>query len=137
MEWIRDEYKVSTDPELLDVDVIQGYLSRSYWAAERKREVIERSIENSLNFGVYHEGHQIGFARVVTDHATVYWLADVFILEEYRGRGLGKFLIESVTGHPELNGLLGLLATRDAHGLYRQYGFSCPSDPQRMMWTRT
>ena len=136
MEWIRGEFTVSTDPTLLDIDVIHGYLSRSYWASERQREVVQRSIENSLNFGVYHEGKQVGFARVVTDHATVYWLADVFILEEYRGRDLGKFLIESVTGHPELFGLLGLLATRDAQGLYVKYGFSCPSNPNRLMWTR-
>jgi len=136
MEWTRGEFTINTDPELLDIDVIHGYLSGSYWAAERKREVVERSIKNSLNFGLYHEGRQAGFARVVTDYATFYWLADVFILEKYRGRELGKFLIETVTGHPELFGLTGLLATRDAHGLYTQYGFSCPSDPRRLMWTR-
>jgi len=136
MEWTRGEFTISTDPELLDVDVIHDYLSRSYWAAERTREVIQRSIQNSLNFGVYHKNRQIGFARAVTDYATFYWLADVFILEKYRGQGLGKFLVETVTGHPELFGLTGLLATRDAQGLYIKYGFSCPEDSKRLMWTR-
>jgi GNAT superfamily N-acetyltransferase len=133
MEWKKDEFLISTDKELLSLDAIHGFLSCAYWSQGRPREVVTASIENSLNFGVYHGGKQVGFARVVSDYATMFWLCDVFILKDYRGRGLGRWLMECVTTHPDLCGLLGILATRDAHGLYEQYGFKVPTDPRRFM----
>jgi GNAT superfamily N-acetyltransferase len=130
----EDGYFLSTDKKLLSLDVIFGYLSRSYWAAERPREVVQASLENSLCIGAYApDGTQVGFVRAVTDYATVYWLADVFILEEYRGKGLGKWMVGSFLNVPELKALNGILATRDAHGLYEKYGFKVPDDPKRMM----
>ena len=129
-EWRRGDYLISTDRARLDLAVIHGYLDRSYWAAGRPAEVVRRSIEHSLPFGLYHGERQIGFARVVTDYATFAWLADVFVLEEFRGQGLAKWLTEVIVAHPELQGLRRLvLATRDAHGLYRRVGFGeleCP-----------
>ena len=123
-EWRRGEYLISTDRSLLDPQVIHGYLSTSYWAAGVPEEVVGRSIENSLNFGVYRDKEQVGFARVVTDHATFAYLADVFVLEAPRGRGLGKWLVEVVLSHHDLQELRRwMLATRDAHELYRKYGF--------------
>ena len=124
-EWRRGEYLISTDRSLLDPQVIHGYLSTSYWAAGIPEEVVGRSIENSLNFGVYRDEEQVGFARVVTDHATFSYLADVFVLEAHRGQGLGKWLVEVVLSHPDLQGLRRwMLATRDAHDLYRRYTFT-------------
>ena len=135
MEWRRDEYLISTDRERLNIQTIYEYLSKSsYWALGRSLERVRRSIENSLSFGVYFNDEQIGFARVVTDYATFAWLADVFILDQYRGRGLSKWLVEVIVGHPELQGLRRwLLATRDAHSLYRRYGFKDLEDPTRWM----
>ena len=115
IEWQQGEYTISDDPARLDFDVIHGFLSgESYWARGRSRECVERSIENSLPFGVYRaDGRQVGFARVVTDRATFAWLADVFILPEERGRGLSKWLVECVLAHPELQNLRRwILATR-------------------------
>ena len=122
--WTRGEYTISTDRRRLDVDVIHGFLRRSYWAAERDRDTVVRSIERSLSFGLYRGETQVGFARVVTDFVTVAFLADVFVLEECRGRGLGTWLVEVVTEIPELRGVRRwLLRTQDAHGLYRKFGF--------------
>jgi len=134
-DWQRGEYSISTELGRLDIQFIHGYLSNnSYWAKNRNREKVQRSIDNSLNFGVFHEREQVGFARVVTDYATFAWLADVFILDEHRGRGLSKWLIEVILAHPELQGLRRwLLATRDAHGLYRRYGFTELEDPTRWL----
>jgi len=133
----EDGYFLSTDKALLSLDVIYGYLSRSYWAAERPREVVTASVENSLCIGAYApDGTQVGFARAVTDHATMYWLADVFVLEEQRGKGLGKWMVGSFLDMPELKDLSGILATRDAHGLYERYGFKVPDKPQNMMRKR-
>ena len=103
-EWRRGEYLISTDPSLLDLDVVQGFLRRSYWAAERPLETVKRSIENSLSFGLYHgeDRRQVGFARVVTDFATFAWYCDFFIDERHRGQGLGVWMIETVVDHPEL-----------------------------------
>ena len=124
-EWRRGEYLISTDRSLLDLQVIHGYLSTSYWAAGVPEDVVRRSVENSLCFGVYRDEEQVGFARVVTDRATFAYLADVFVLEEHRGRGIGKWLVEAVLSHPELRGLRRwMLATRDAHELYRKYRFA-------------
>ena len=130
----RDGYLISTDPARLDLDVVHGELSRSYWAAGRPREVVARSLQHSLCFGLYHGEAQVGLARVVTDYATFAWLCDVFIQEPHRGRGLGVWLIETVVAHPELQGLRRfLLATRDAHELYRKHGFAPLSAPERWM----
>jgi GNAT superfamily N-acetyltransferase len=135
MEWQRDEYWISTARDRLNIQMIHDYLSQSsYWAKGRSIERVKRSIENSLSFGVYFKEQQVGFARVVTDYATFAWLADVFILEEYRGRGLSKWLIEIIVGLPELHGMRRfLLATRDAHGLYSRYGFNNLQDPARWL----
>jgi N-acetylglutamate synthase-like GNAT family acetyltransferase len=117
-------FLISTDRSKLDVDVIHGFLARSYWAAGISRATVVRSIENSLCFGVYDHARQIGFARVISDFATYAYVADVFILEPYRERGLGKELMASIMAHPELQGLRRWsLGTRDAQGLYAQFGF--------------
>jgi GNAT superfamily N-acetyltransferase len=131
----RDEYTISTDPTRLDRDVIFNYLNRdAYWARGRPRAVIEKSIAHSENFGVYKNAAQVGFARVITDYATFAYLCDVFILPEHQGHGLGKWLLETILAHPELQGLrLWYLRTRDAHGLYRQFGFTELRDPTRSM----
>ncbi|MFC2029642.1 GNAT family N-acetyltransferase [Chloroflexota bacterium] len=120
----RGPFTISTDKARLNVDLICDYLSEtSYWARGRSHAAILRSIEHSLCFGLYDDGCQIGFSRVVTDYATFAWLADVFVLASHCGQGLGKWLIANVVGHAELQDVgLFVLATRDAHGLYRRYG---------------
>jgi len=134
-EWRKADFIISTDRSRLNIEFIHSYLStRAYWAIGRSLEVVQRAIENSLNFGVFDGSKQIGFARVVTDYATFAWLADVFILDEYRGNGLGIWLIEVITSHPNLQGFRRwILATRDAHELYRRFGFNELADPQRYM----
>lgn len=130
----RDDYLISTDPARLDVAAIHGYLTRSYWCAGIPREVVERSIRHSLCFGLYRNDAQVGLARVITDRATYAYLCDVYILEDHRGHGLGKWLMETVLSHPWLQGLRRfMLATRDAHGLYEQFGFRPLAEPQRHM----
>jgi N-acetylglutamate synthase-like GNAT family acetyltransferase len=117
-------FLISTDRSKLDVEVIHKFLGRSYWAEGIPRETVMRSIENSLCFGVYDNARQIGFARVISDFATYAYVADVFILEPYRERGLGKELMASIMAHPDLQGLRRWsLGTRDARGLYAQFGF--------------
>lgn len=134
MEYKRDPFIISDDPAKLDLDAICDFLSRAYWAEKRPREVIEKSIRFSLNFGVYDGNRQVGFARVITDYATFAYLCDVFIHEEYRGHALGKWLMESILAHPNLQGLRRWsLATRDAHGLYKQFGFAELSNPASWM----
>lgn len=134
-----DDYAISTDMDKLDIDVIHAFLSRSYWASHVPREVVERSIAHSLNFGVYHltaaqQVEQVGFARVISDYATFAYLSDVFILEDFRGTGLSKWLIECVRSHPDLQELRRwVLLTRDAHALYKQYGFRELSTPERWL----
>jgi GNAT superfamily N-acetyltransferase len=128
--------EISTDKDRLNVAMIHAFLSeRSYWAKGRSLEAVKLTIANSLCFGIYsQEGKQLGFARVATDYAIFGWLMDVFILEEYRGQGLGKQLIENVTSHPVIKNLRRIgLATSDAHDLYRQFGFSSVSAPEKMM----
>lgn len=125
---------VDTDPARLDLAVVHGFLAESYWAKGIPLETVRRSIRNSLCFGLYEAGHQIGFARVVSDRATFAYLADVFVLESHRGRGLGKLLMDAVVAHPDLQGLRRwMLATRDAHGLYAQFGFTPLLSPERFM----
>ena len=135
MDWHRNDYVISTDPERLNLEFIHHFLANtSYWAKGRPLTVVKRAIENSLNFGLYKGADQLGFARVVTDRATFAWLADVFIIEDYRGRGLSKWLLEIIVSHPELQGLRRwVLATKDAHELYRRFGFTQLNDPGRWM----
>ncbi|HEY1375282.1 MAG TPA: GNAT family N-acetyltransferase [Gemmataceae bacterium] len=127
LEWTRGEYTISTDRRRLDLAVIHGFLTRSYWAAGRSRERVERAIDQSLPFGLYHGDEQVGFARVVTDFVVIAFLADVFVLDAHRGKGLGRWLVETATGLPELRSVRRwLLGTRDAHDLYRKFGFREP-----------
>jgi GNAT superfamily N-acetyltransferase len=130
------DYEISTDPARLDVALIHRWLSeQSYWAAGVPREVVARAIANSLNFGLYHAtAGQVGFARVITDRATFAYLADVFVLDAHRGKGLSKRMMNEIMSHPELQDLRRwLLATRDAHGLYERFGFTLPKAPGRLM----
>lgn len=150
----RGEFVVSTDPARLDLDMIHHFLTNCYWAKDIPRETVARSIEHSLCFGVYDEGDersprlanaakhgareylspQVAFARVVSDFATFAYLGDVFVLESHRGRGLSKWMMEAIVGHPALQGLRRwILLTRDAHGLYSQFGFTSIEKPDRYM----
>lgn len=134
LETRRDPLLISTDPARLDVDAICDFLSRAYWAKGRPRERTERALANSLVFGVYDGQRQIGLARVVSDYAIFAYLCDVYIREDYRGRGLSKWLMETVFSHPDLQGLRRwTLATNDAHGLYRRYGFDVLTRPDTWM----
>jgi GNAT superfamily N-acetyltransferase len=130
----RNTLLISTDPARLDLDAIADMLSRAYWAQGRTRAVIARYVQHSLVFGVYDGDRQVGLARIVSDYTTFAWLCDVFIHEDYRGQGIGKWLMETILAHPDLQGLRRfLLATRDAHGLYSQYGFTPLQNPERWM----
>lgn len=123
MEWVQGAYKISNNKVLLCLEEICELLAQSYWANKRPRAVIERAIENSLCYGVYNEDKQVGFARVITDYATNFYICDVIIDEKHRGRGLGKKLIQCIVETEELQGIFGMLLTKDAHGLYEKYGF--------------
>lgn len=131
----RAEFVISTDRTRLDLDAIHGFLTNCYWAKGIPREVVARSIEQSLCFGVYDgSGAQVGFARVISDFATIAYVGDVFVLDTHRGRGLGKWLMESIRHHPALQNLRRwILTTRDAHGLYAQVGFRPVQSPERFM----
>jgi GNAT superfamily N-acetyltransferase len=131
----HDELELSSDPARLDRALIHRYLANeSYWATGVPKSVIERALDHSLCFGVYRGRTQLAFARAVTDRATFAYLADVFVVSGERGRGLGKWLVEAIGRHPELRGLRRwLLATRDAHALYAQYGFKPLANPARFM----
>lgn len=125
---------MSCDPARQDLDAIHAYLSRSYWAEGIPRELVARSLAGSLCFGLFHGQRQVGFARVVSDRATFAYLADVYVLEEQRGRGLATWLMECVLAHPDLQDLRRwALVTRDAHGLYRKFGFVTPPRPENWM----
>ena len=127
-------YEISTDPARFDVDAIHAYLTQSYWSPGIPRATVARAIANSLCFGVFWQGQQVGFARMVTDKTTFAYLCDVYVLEAHRGRGLSKQLMAHVMKHPDLQGLRRMmLATRDAHGLYAQYGFTPLAAPDRIM----
>lgn len=128
------EFEISSDRERLDIDLIHQFLSTSsYWAQGRTREVVERSIQNSICFGAYVGSRQVAFARVITDHAVHAYLADVFVMPDLRGRGISKALMRAIFGDPGLQGLKWLLGTADAHGLYRQFGFASLAEPDRWM----
>jgi len=124
MEWTRKGYRISDDKSELDLFYITPALQQSYWANGRPQEIIEQSIQNSLTLGVYADGRQIGFARAVTDKCTFAWICDVMIHPDYRGAGLGKWLMDCLSAHPDVADVsLEMLRTRDAHGLYEQYGY--------------
>lgn len=124
MEVNFNEFLISDDKNKLRIDCIFQLLSTSYWAKDRPREIVEKSLLNSMCFGIYINENQIGFARCVSDFATVYWLAHVIIDTNYRGLGLGKALVKAVVGHEQLKGCSGILKTSDAYGLYEKYGFN-------------
>jgi GNAT superfamily N-acetyltransferase len=130
----KDDYEIDDDPARLDLDVVHGFLTRSYWAEGVPRGVVERSVANSLNLGLYHGGSQVGFTRAVTDRATFAWVCDVFVLPGHQGRGLGHWMIETLQAHPDLAGLRRfMLATADAHRVYADCGFTPLADPRRWM----
>jgi GNAT superfamily N-acetyltransferase len=131
------DFEISTDRARIDVTLVHEFLRTSYWAEGRHRSVVERSIEHSLCFGVYHGRQQVAFARVVSDRAVFAYLMDVFVVPEFRGRGISKALMRAVLDHPDLQNLrLFLLATRDAHGLYERFGFRPLAEPERWMAIR-
>lgn len=134
----KDGFLISTDKSLLQTDVVHGYLSgESYWAEHIPLDIVEKSIENSLCFGIYESGRQVGFARVITDMATFAYLADVFVLQDRRGLGLSKWLMEVVLSHPALQQVRRMmLITQDAQGLYQQFGFTVWEYPERCMSRR-
>lgn len=130
----HNSFSISADKSKLDIDLIHEFLTNSYWAAGRSRELVAKTIKHSLCFGVYNNTKQIGFARVITDYVVLAYVADVFILEPYRGIGLGKKLVGAVLSHPELQGIKKwMLATSDAQGLYSQFGFRTISNPEKFM----
>ena len=133
-EYIKDNYVISTDKSKLDISVIHGFLSTSYWAEDIPMEIVKKAIENSLCFGVYNGNKHVGFARVISDYTTFAYLADVFIIEEERGKGLSKWLMECILKHMQLQGLRNFcLLTKDAQSLYAQYGFENLTKPQNFM----
>jgi GNAT superfamily N-acetyltransferase len=137
----KNNFMISTDKNKIDIDYVHGFLSQSYWSPGVQIGVVKNAMEGSLCFGLYNHhsealppGMQVGYARVITDGATFAWVADVFIDQDYRGRGLGKWLIEMILAHPTLAGLRRiLLATKDAHKLYEQCGFTLVTNPERFM----
>jgi GNAT superfamily N-acetyltransferase len=131
----KEDYHISTDKSMLDLQLIHNYLSgESYWAKGMPLETMKRSIQNSICFGVYLDDQQVGFARIISDCATFAYLADVFIIQDHRGKGLSKMLMEYIMNLPELQGLRRwVLGTAHAHGLYAQYGFTPLAKPERMM----
>ena|SRR2546421_4114135 len=134
-EWQRGEYIISTDNERLDLAIIHDFISnQSYWGRGRRLKTVQRALDHSLNFGIFKNDRQVGFARVVTDFATFAWVADLFILEGHRGQGLAKWLMKSILSHPELQGFRRwVLATKDAHELYRKFGFQELKRPERWL----
>ena len=134
IEWKKDDYLISTDRSKIDLNVVHNFLTYSYWSENISKELVQKSIDNSLCFAVYHCEDLVGFARVISDFATFAYLGDVFILPEQRGKGLSKWLMQVIIDHPDLQGLRRFtLATRDAHGLYAQFGFTLFDKPERWM----
>jgi GNAT superfamily N-acetyltransferase len=134
MEWRREGFVISTDRDRLDRTAIHAFLADTYWARDIPRSVVDRSIENSMTFGLFAGDRQVGFARVITDRATFAYVADVFIVPSHRGRGLAQWLMEVIRAHPDLQGLRRwVLLTRDAHQLYRKVGFASVENADRYM----
>ena len=134
MNFTKDRFYISTEKEKMDIDLIHSFLTRSYWAEGISKEIVRRSIQGALCFGVFENDKQVGFARMITDKATFAYLADVFIIEEYRGLGLSKWLMEFIMSYPDLQGLRRMiLATRDAHELYKKFGFTPLNNVDRWM----
>jgi len=134
MDFTKDRFNISTEKGKMDIDLIHSFLTRSYWAEGISKEIVRRSIEGALCFGVFENDKQVGFARMITDKATFAYLADVFIIDEYRGLGLSKWLMEVIMSYPDLQGLRRLmLATRDAHELYKKFGFTPLNNVDRWM----
>lgn len=134
IEVVRGEYVVSTDRSRIDVAAVHAFLSRTYWSPGIPEDVVRRGIAGAICFGIYHGREQVGFARVITDQATYAYLSDVYVLETHRGRGLAKWMMEVIMAHPSLQGLRRFaLSTRDAHSLYRQFGFELVANPDRQM----
>ena len=134
MQWSQPPFLVSTDKAKLQIEVIHGFLRTTYWSPDIPREIVERAIAGAMCFGIYKDDAQVGFARVISDCATFAYLADVFVLPEYRGQGLSKFLMKCIKGHPELQNLRRWsLVTLDAHGLYKQFGFTELRRPELSM----
>lgn len=131
------DYTITDDRARVDIATVERFLRSSYWAPDRTADVIEHSLDGSVVFALLHHGRQVGMARVVTDRATFAWLCDVFVDAEHRGRGLGKWLISVVLGHPELAGIgTWMLSSRDAQALYAQFGFTALPHPERVMIRR-
>jgi N-acetylglutamate synthase-like GNAT family acetyltransferase len=128
------DYEITTDPTRFDLAAIHAFLTTSYWSRGISRALVERAIANSICFGALHNGEQVGFARVITDRATFAYLADVYVVESHRGRGLAQQIMTAITQHADLQGLRRMmLVTRDAHGLYAKYGFTALEVPERVM----
>jgi GNAT superfamily N-acetyltransferase len=139
MEWRRGEYSISTDPARIDFATVHAFVSHAYWSPGTPRAMVERAARHSMVFGIYHEPangpvRQVGYARVLTDYTAFAYVMDVFVLEEHRGKGLARWLMETIVAHPELQEVRSwLLKTRDAHGLYEKIGFAPPPDPERFL----
>jgi N-acetylglutamate synthase-like GNAT family acetyltransferase len=134
VEWHRENFTVTCDPAKIDAGVVSTFLASSYWAKGIPEQTVAKSLANSLCFALLDGDQQVGFAKVISDRATIAYLNDVFVLPEYRGRGLAKWMMECVLSHPELQGLRRwVLATRDAHGFYKQFGFTALSKPEVFM----
>jgi len=134
VESVRGEYTISTDRARIDVPAVHAFLSQTYWSPGIPESVVRRAIAGAICFGIYHGHDQVGFARVITDRATYAYLSDVYVLEAHRGRGLAKWLMDVIMAHPSLQGLRRFsLSTRDAHGLYAQFGFEVVGNPDRQM----
>ena len=123
MQWHRDEFTITDDRNNVEIETVAGLLAKTYWGLKRPREVVERLIPNSICFSLLRKGKQIGFARVVSDYTVFSWLSDLVIEEEFRGRGLGRWFLECILGHPEITKTQFVLQTTHAHGLYEKYGF--------------
>ncbi|HON28916.1 MAG: GNAT family N-acetyltransferase [Mesotoga sp.] len=137
MEWFREEYSVSDKTEKVQRKVVNDYIiNRSYWGKGRTCEQMNRAMNNSICFSLFKREEQIGFARVITDYALIFYLADVFVLEEHRRKGLGRWLIECVLDYPPIKNIKGMLNTKDAHSLYEKYGFKILDDPRSTMIRR-
>jgi GNAT superfamily N-acetyltransferase len=134
LERSRDGFRITTDRAAIDVDAVHAYLTRAYWSPGVPRAIVAKAIDGSLCFALLHGATQIGFARVITDRATYAYLCDVYVLEDYRGHGLGKWLISELLTHPDLQGLRRfMLATKDAHGLYEPFSFERPKYPETIL----